>query len=562
MEQTPALRPLVEAAGLFDRDYYVSCYRELIEDGVDPLDHYLDADRHRDLKPNAWFDPLVYLLRHPDSKPNPLLHFLEHRPGHRPDLSVAAGFPGIAPPDWSILKVEPGLVERDLKDNLAHSARYGDAQTLDFTLDGQDYSLVAPSAEAFFAQLRDDRPFAYPRLPHGFWDCLLELQAIRAKLAEAAPAGLFSATQLDRLACRLCDELMPALGVFAEHFLPEMLDGLAREKSLPGYQRSVSFKWRPTIDDRVFARTATLGPIERQLLQMFVERFNRDAVVHEAMIWKRWVYSGDVQRLPPLARARPVILVGAARVGDLGARWQLPWFELVEIQASSYTIRYDVLDRIKDAVRRAEALTAQHSTGRPLVLLQGGSFAYWLIARLHGWDPSIFYFDLGQALHIWFLDNEDLWWHWLTLHPRLVMENCRLDDFYRDLGITLPPPFGGDLAAGAETTLPGSGQSKAERLAAQESTALHAAKLQSICDERQVVIEQLQSACDERLAVIERLHTKCEERLRVIEQLQAACDQRGRLIQRLQRSGLDQAEELERLRAAVLRHGLAGPVAR
>jgi hypothetical protein len=118
------------------------------------------------------------------------------------------------------------------------------------------------------------------------------------------------------------------------------------------------------------------------------------------------------------------------------------WFSRLEIPLCSYHLRYDILDQCKAAVREAQALVEAHGTKAPLIMLQGGSFAYWLIAHLHKWDPSVFYMGFGQALHIWFLDNRELWLPWLLFHPRLVMENCNLDKFYRDLGIQLDPPFG------------------------------------------------------------------------------------------------------------------------
>lgn len=501
------IRAQIEQSDLFDRDYYLSCYGEDIGDGGDALGHYLESGQDRGFKPNAEFDPLVYRLRYPEATLNPLLHYLEHRPvnsDRKVDFSVMSAFPQIGPPDWTVLNVDPGLAARDLQNDLDHSRRFSDAQTIAFTVDGRQYQLLTPSAETFFARLRDDQPFAYPRLPHGFWDCLLELRTMRARLAEAAPPGLFSAEQLDRLTRRLCDEMMPALGVYAENFLPEILDGIAGESTQPAYQRSISFKWRPTIDDRVFSRTDAIGEVEQRQLKIFTECFKQDPVVYESMIWKRWAYSGDLKRLPPLARERPVILVGAAWVGHLDQRWQLPWFEHVEIPLNSYTIRYAVLDRIKAAVLRAKAVAELHATKRPLVLLQGGSFAYWLIARLHCWDPSVFYFDLGQSLHIWFLDDENLWWDWLYFHPRLLMENCELDAFYRERGIALKPPFSTSLAA-AEDRLPVIDQTRPELLATQESLIRQIAKLQEICAERLQLIDQLQNVCAERLELIERL---------------------------------------------------------
>ncbi len=83
-----------------------------------------------------------------------------------------------------------------------------------------------------------------------------------------------------------------------------------------------------------------------------------------------------------------------------------------------------------------------HGTKRPIILLQGGSFAYWLIERLFAWDPGVFYLDLGQTLHTWFLDIKTLRARWTRMHPRMMMQNCDLDAYYRSLGMTLEPPYG------------------------------------------------------------------------------------------------------------------------
>ena len=159
------------------------------------------------------------------------------------------------------------------------------------------------------------------------------------------------------------------------------------------------------------------------------------------MAWKRWVFSGDVLRLQDEKLClRPVVLVGAFRMRELGVRWQLPWFSHLEIPLLSYDQRHKILDRCKAAVREAKTQAEAFGSKRPLIMLQGGSFACWLIARLYQWDPSVFYLDFGQSLHIWFLDNPDVWAPWLLFHPRLVMENCHLDEFYRDHNLQVGSP--------------------------------------------------------------------------------------------------------------------------
>jgi hypothetical protein len=447
-----ALRALIETHRFFDRPYYLANYREDIPHGTDPLAYYLTTGQHLGHKPNPGFDPLLYLLRRPEAREaGPVLHYLQSLSrGEAPpaDLTTVSLFPEVRPPKvmLNVSSQPEELKRRDLEESLEQSHAFGQKQVLRFSVDGKDYRLVAPSAADFFNRLRDDKPFALSRLPHGFWDCLHQLRTARGQVAEVAarlaPQIQFSHDEIDRLAQRACDAVMPEMAVYQENFLHELLSGIARDETGPEHLRSVSFKWQPTVADRVFGRTDSIGELELQQLREFAAHFKPETPLMEAMIWKRWVYSGDIMRLPTEARERPVVLVGANRMQALGNRLRLPLFSHLEIPLSSYHLRYEIFDRCKAAVREAQTLADWHGTKSPLIMFQGGSFAYWLIARLHKWDPSVFYIDFGQALHVWFLDNGELWAPWLACHPRLVMENCKLDDFYRDLGIQLAPPFG------------------------------------------------------------------------------------------------------------------------
>jgi hypothetical protein len=439
-----SLRSLIQKSGFLNSAYYRSAYRECL-DGLDPLDHFIRVGQHKGYKPNPRFDPLLYLLRHPEAKQSGAVwHFLEHPENAGSDFcSVKLAFPEIQPPAlWP--NASDRANELKAQDALGISGNprvMGQAEVLEFKIGDRAIRLVTPSADDLFCRLENDQPFAFPRLPHAFWDCLSVLGDIRARIAQAVPSELFSPPQLDLLAKRLSDELMPHMGVYAENFLAELLSGIQREKLGPHYLRSVSFKAQPSGNDRLFGRSQTVGPVELDQLAMVARYFASAGDLHESMMWKRWTYSGDLKRLPPLARKRPVVFVGPNRMGDLGNRWQLPLYSHLEIPLSSYTRRYDILDRCKEAVLLAKELAEKHVTKCPLVIFQGGSFAYWLIARLYEWDSSVFYLDLGQSLHIWFLDNRDLWEHWLFALSRVIMQQCELDEVYRSRGIRLRPPF-------------------------------------------------------------------------------------------------------------------------
>ncbi|RKP46183.1 hypothetical protein D7S86_25010 [Pararobbsia silviterrae] len=431
---------------IFDEAFYVSCYREFIPAGVAPLEHFLEFGEKLGYKPNAYFDPLLYLIVVPESRSGgALIHYLEHavdEGGDEIDLTISA----VLPVPVSYVPQQPDDMQaRDREDNLAYSRQFGLAETLRFRVDEREYSLIALSADAFFERLESNQACAYPRLPHGFWDCVHNLQTARALLSswlvERQLQNIFTDAQIDRLAARAFDAFLPEMGVYNENFLDELFQGIRTETVSPDYFRSVSFKWQPTIAHRIFGRTDAIGEMESTQLRTFADLFGADSPVYESMIWKRWVYSGDIKRLPVFARSRPVVLVGANRVKALGERWKLPSFTHLEIPLLSYNQRYAILDLCKAATIEAKAEAKRIGSGPPLIMLQGGSLACWLIARLHHWDPAVFYLDFGQSLHIWFLDNQELWMHWLKFHPRLVMENCELDAFYEELGIALEAPF-------------------------------------------------------------------------------------------------------------------------
>ena len=71
-------REAILASGLFDADYYREQYPDIIENGADPLGHYLRHGAREGRNPCAFFDTRYYLKHNRDiaaSRINPLLHF-------------------------------------------------------------------------------------------------------------------------------------------------------------------------------------------------------------------------------------------------------------------------------------------------------------------------------------------------------------------------------------------------------------------------------------------------------------------------------------------------------
>jgi glycosyltransferase involved in cell wall biosynthesis len=70
---------LINASGVFDRDWYLTQYPDVARSGTDPLRHYLRFGAAEGRDPNPLFDTDWYLSRYPDverSGVNPLLHYL------------------------------------------------------------------------------------------------------------------------------------------------------------------------------------------------------------------------------------------------------------------------------------------------------------------------------------------------------------------------------------------------------------------------------------------------------------------------------------------------------
>jgi glycosyltransferase involved in cell wall biosynthesis len=69
----------VRASGLFDSEYYRATYPDVLQAGVDPLEHFYLYGYVEGRRPNPMFDPRWYLAAHPDAEASgmqPLLHYL------------------------------------------------------------------------------------------------------------------------------------------------------------------------------------------------------------------------------------------------------------------------------------------------------------------------------------------------------------------------------------------------------------------------------------------------------------------------------------------------------
>ena len=425
----------IRESDFFDDEYYLQNYKEEISSTTDYLHHFLTVGLQRGFKPNSRFDPLVYRLQHPDiDRDQVITHYFSDNKTRHSTFSIADALHPVER-TYTFLPIKDDDIDFDetAQAAIAYARLISSPRAIDFCVDSQSYQIVVPSAQALLDRLRTDRPFAFARVSHGDWDDHYVFERYRGRVARAVSGLAFTEEHIDRLAMRLCDEFYPDGHIFAENFIPEFTRDLTNRSRRDDFMMSVAFKGYPTADEQLFIRTLSLKRVDIARLRIFARFFRPDETVYDANLMKRWAVSGALSALPGLARQRPVIFMGAERLASLGQRWDLPWFLQVRIPpANSYPLRHKILATALEMVRQAKNLARQQNTAKPLFILQGSSFAFWMMHRLFHEHPDIFYIDLGQTLHIWFYDNKDIpLMTWGKIYKNTIIDNCDLNDYYK-----------------------------------------------------------------------------------------------------------------------------------
>lgn len=392
----------IAASGLFDPTFYRATYG--VASDQDALSHFLTSGLAKGHLPSANFDPVLYRLAVADcGQANPLLHYLDHK-AHVAIPRLEEVFPDLI--EKFKRKVPeiaraPAPKPEKLQRHLANLDKVALERSMGVEIDGANYCVLVPTPEFFFNLLRRNQPFAFARLPHGFWDSLSVHERI------AAEPLLVPLTLAERraLASRIGRAAQPHHGNFVEGFFDEISELVRQRRDVPQFFNAIAFKGFPTPDEYLFNANAT--PEHRaDRLKLLGKMFAPGDRLVDASFWKRLAFSGHLTALPSLCRNRKVVLIGPDYFHDMDRRLDLPRFTHVSIPRQlSHRIRWQLLDQ----VRATLADQAQEPGERPVVLMQcGGSLAYWLISQLFSWRSDIFYIDLGQALNIWFTDVAEM----------------------------------------------------------------------------------------------------------------------------------------------------------
>lgn len=393
----------IAASGLFDPEYYGATYGPLPKDG-DALEHYLKVGLPRGHRPSGSFDPVLYRLTVMRGKrSNPLQHYARSGKACAP-AEIAALFPGLLEKysrknRWAARR-EP-LTADKIREHREYHSKIAQERRVQFESDDKTYCVLVPSPDFFFNRLRNKDPFAFVRLPHGFWDAL----SLREQIAAEPEFADLSPAERRGLACRIGLAIWPHHGGFVEGFTDETLELIVQNKGNPYFFNSIAFKGYPTPDENMFDAAMTVAE-RHDRVALLKQLFSCEDRLLDAALWKRMAYSGDLSRLPDALRDRPVVLIGPDFLSDLGRRWGVSSFSHVVIPPHlSQRIRWQLYESA-----RALLTEISRSTVAPPVLLTqcGGSLAYWLISRLAAWNQNISCIDLGQAVNIWFLEKKEL----------------------------------------------------------------------------------------------------------------------------------------------------------
>jgi len=260
----------------------------------------------------------------------------------------------------------------------------------------KDIKIYYPNSRYFLKCLKDRKPFAFPRLTHGFW-----------LAAQGEPNDT------------VC--MMGIHGMGVPGFIQEIMNSLENVSRLPNMFLSVGLlDYHSDPEKLVTHRAETYISTLRAAIK------NKDLTLYDSRMYKSMAISGEIAVLPRICQRMHTVVVGSDVLSILGERWNLSGFTHIEIPlifASKY--RYDILKKIEEILEKVNKPA--------IVLFRAGSLSYWLTYYLSLKYPDVFYLDLGQVLNIWLLDQELDWWHWGVTYTPTVLKSCRLEGYYQKL---------------------------------------------------------------------------------------------------------------------------------
>ncbi|MBB4304261.1 hypothetical protein GGD81_003319 [Rhodobium orientis] len=423
---------------MFVDDVFYRQHYKLLSGPLTPGEHYERDGRSKGLMPNAAFDPLVAAICYPDLDEESQARGIAEAGLDALLKSIARDVLAcVEDADAFFWRFSDTQIEKDHFKRNRSTLRQWDkvdaAGTISFAAGDKKFQLRKRAPDDLCEIIASGKACLFPRLPHGFLDMIARLNVISPIIGRLWPI-VDTEEKAQRLGLRILKQVFPNHPLFTENFVEEVESILLENGGT--FSVCLALKAHPEIPDGLFG---SAPPTQRRFeatTAFLIKHFPDGFVFEDGIAWKRYASTGSIRRLIDAMRDRTVILIANSGFADLGRRWGLRDFHHFEIPPwDSLAIRHRILDEVCEFMASVRA--ESRSTEVPIVLTQaGGSFAFWLLFHLSQRCPDAAYFDIGQAINIWFLDDAEAGkpdMLWLQDFWEKILESNDLFSFYDEL---------------------------------------------------------------------------------------------------------------------------------
>lgn len=239
---------------------------------------------------------------------------------------------------------------------------------------------AGPVYQRIVGALRDGQPIAYTKKNHGFWERLIRIERLHGSLAIS-----------DDAIARPLDAQTGSPFFFESGFVPEVLELLKNGVSdLPDFVFCASIDAWPGSD--LVEGTPIMGKARcREMMARMIPQ--EVAIGGDGLEFKRAAINGELPSFTDALRDRKVLLVGPAPLRHMGEFLGHPAFEHFEIHG---------LEARKSRLEILAALRGRLNApgDHPVIIMQAGSLAFWLTAKLRREFERATLLDLGVVLNI------------------------------------------------------------------------------------------------------------------------------------------------------------------
>ncbi len=379
---------------IFDSTYYFNSYRDIIEAGQSPYEHYIKVGWLQGCKPNPNVDPIALFLTNNDIEAdisNLYRDIIKKNNYIYPNFRFHTdAFPTLA-----------------RQTHIAENALELQYRPIEIRIRKSLYQLSNYPFSHLERVITNNEAKVMVRLPHAFWDIASSMEALAITL-QTDGVQFFSNVAYLRLASRLFASLekFENHGILQSDVFFSICEQIEFSKlENHSIEIGVSFKGFPTYDNAPFIDPDKHVAHHTNELLFFDDRLQGEPGLIDATLPKRWAITGELKKLPSLVSAKKLIIIGPLHLEELISNWGVAAKHIKIPSNNSHRLRHEILSQI---IKEIENEDIEKS---PLILTQcGASLAFWLGIELFKTHPSITFLDFGQTLDIWCHSiNKDNW---------------------------------------------------------------------------------------------------------------------------------------------------------